>query len=79
VKGRARHPQSQGCVERGIHVVNAQLNPRPSRAKGKFSPNQIFFGKERDKLNPISVLGIDIAKLAKTEDGIEAAYKLVIE
>jgi hypothetical protein len=55
------------------------LNPRPSRAKGKFSPNQIFFGKERDKLNPISVLGIDIAKLAKTEDGIEAAYKLVIE
>ena len=62
-----------------MQIINAQLNSRPSRAKGKFSPNQIFFGKERDKLNPISVLGIDITKLAKTEDGIEAAYKLVIE
>ena len=70
VRGRARHPQSQGGIERrngpfkealqswmqennttswapeGIHIIQRGINKRPSRAKGKFSPYEVFFGKK---------------------------------
>ncbi len=66
IKGRARHPQSQGGVERsnhpfkeallawtmdnkdknwaryGMHVVNASLNRRPSRARQTTVPIKFF-------------------------------------
>ena len=103
IKGRARHPQSQGGIERsnrpfkeallawmmdnkdrnwakyGMHVVNAQLNRRPSRVKADYSPNQIFYGKRHNKLSVYNILGHDIVKCAETEAGLEAAYKAVCE
>ena len=101
IKGRARHPQSQGGVERsnrpfkeallawtmdnkdknwaryGMHVVNASLNRRPSRAKANYSPNQIFYGKKNDKESVYSVLGHTVVKMAETEAGLEAAYNAI--
>jgi hypothetical protein len=63
----------------GMHVVNAQLNRRPSRVKADYSPNQIFYGKRHDKLSLYNILGRDIVKCAETEAGLEAAYKAVCE
>jgi hypothetical protein len=61
----------------GMHVVNAQMNRRPSRVKANFSPNQIFYGKKHDKHSVYNVLGTRIVKLAETEAGLEAAYMAV--
>jgi hypothetical protein len=63
----------------GMHVVNAQLNRRPSRVKADYSPNQIFYGKRHDKLSVYNIVGRDIVKSAETEAGLEAAYKAVCE
>jgi len=63
----------------GMHVVNAQLNTRPSRVKANYSPNQIFYGKRHDKLSVYNILGMSIVKAAETEAGLEAAYKAVCE
>jgi hypothetical protein len=99
IKGRARHPQSQGGAEQsnfpfkealaawmmenksrnwakyGMHIVNMQLNRRPSRVKSNYSLNQIFYGKRHDKLSACNILGHDIVKTAETEAGFDAAYK----
>jgi hypothetical protein len=61
----------------GMHVVNASLNRRPSRAKANYSPNQIFYGKKNDKKSVYSVLGHSVVKMAETEAGLEAAYNAV--
>jgi hypothetical protein len=61
----------------GMHVVNASLNRRPSRAKANYSPNQIFYGKNNDKKSVYSVLGDTLVKMAETEAGLEAAYNAI--
>ena len=61
----------------GVHVVSAQMNRRPSRAKANFSPSQIFYGKKHDKHLVYNVLGTRIVKLAETEGGLETAYMAV--
>ena len=100
VKGRARHPESQGAVERGnapfkealqkwmqdknttswaglgCFVTQAQINKRPSRAKGNFSPYEAFFGQV-PKSAPQNYLSQELLSLCESEDGLYAAYELV--
>ena len=92
VKGRARHPESQGAVERGnapfkealqkwmqdnnttswavlgCYVTQAQINKRPSRAKGNFSPYEAFFGQV-PKSAPQNYLSQELLSLCESDYG----------
>ena len=62
-----------------MHIINAQRNRRPSRAKAKYNPNQIFFGKKNDKYSVQNILGHDLVKIVQTEFGLDTVYKLVVD
>ena len=61
----------------GMHIVNPQMTRQPFRAKASYSANQMFYVKKNDNYCIYNVLGPDVVKMAQTEAGLEAAYKLV--
>lgn len=60
-----------------MHVVNPQMTRCPFRTKANYSANQIFYDKKNDKYCIYNGLGPNVVKMAQTEAGLEAAYKLV--
>lgn len=59
-----------------IYEVQAQINRRPSRAKGNFSPYEGFYGKLLQN-SPLNVLSDELIRLCKSEGGLNAAYDVV--
>jgi hypothetical protein len=99
VKGRPRHPASQGAVERShapykkailakmkerqtedwvhwMHVVQCEVNNRPSRSRGYLTPYSLYFN-QTNTLSYADSLG-PVHKEAKTEYGLRLA-KMVLD
>lgn len=60
----------------GIYIVQGQLNKRPSRATGNYSPYEAFYG-QAPKSSPENFLSPNLLRLCQSEDGLNAAYELV--
>ena len=63
-------------ARKAIYIVNRNINLRPSRPKGGYSPYEAFFGKKIDK-SPKDILDKDVVKHCLTEAALEAAVAFV--